>query len=175
MSAPRMRPLVERAYPVLPEVLIEGVRAALLGPGGLCQGKTARRHLDLMVSEEVRHTWSPILSLEVEPDGQGGSLVRGRYGPHPNVWTFFIWLYACCAFVTVISGMYGVAQGVLQQTPWAWLFTVSGIMGAGTVYFAALTGQKLGHDQMEILVTFLDAAAATVVEGREPPPTEAQP
>jgi hypothetical protein len=39
------------------------------------------------VDEDERKVWSPHLSIQVEPKSEG-SLLRGRFGPHPELWTF---------------------------------------------------------------------------------------
>lgn len=155
MERPHMRPRVDLYIAASPEVVLGEVRRRLSDPACPSQGTVGRRHLNLMVREEDRHTWSPCLDLEAREEGEGTRL-RGRFGPHPWLWSLYMALYAFCAFVAVVAGCYGIAQVALAWTPTAFL----GVIGAGLVALAAygssFVGQRLGDDQMHMLQHVVD-------------------
>ena len=59
-----------------------------------CYAEVSNHHIFLRVSPEEIHYWSPQLDLSCEAKEEGeGTLIRGLYGPHPHVWTFFMFSY----------------------------------------------------------------------------------
>ena len=60
-----------------------------------CTGVSVGRHAELFVPENERRVWSPWLSVTTESAQDGGSLVRGRFSPHPQVQV----VYAICGFI----------------------------------------------------------------------------
>ncbi len=167
MSGPVLRPVVDRHVDLSPEILLGRVRHHLQDADCPCYGRASSRHIDLQICERLRHTWSPVLGLEVDPGESGGTSLLGRFGPHPNVWTLTIFSYACCAVLLIAGTMFGISQLVLGNSPTGFIPGGIGVMGIVGVYFAAGVGQKLGHDQMQILSDFLEAAISTPAPGEQ--------
>lgn len=119
--------------------------------------RIARKHVDLAVAATNRRIYSPVLSLEIDPDGTGTRL-HGSFAPAPALWTFFLFLYAFLAFVAVLALVGGGAQWMLQRAPWAlWGLPGCGAL-AGGVYLASQVGQSFGSRQMHCLSDFVDRA-----------------
>lgn len=157
MLGPGMRPRFEVTVPGSPAQTLERLQDTLEQPGGLCTGSILGRHVRLRIRTEHRHFWTPQLDVEVEARADG-SLVRGLFGPHPDIWTFFIATYAVMTFCGITGLIVGLAQWSLDWTPWAlWSVPVAALM-IGSVYGVALIGQRLGHDQMLQLRAYLDQA-----------------
>lgn len=115
------------------------------------------RHLVLSVGADEATTWSPYLDLDFEPQPDG-TRIRGRFGPSPHVWTFFLAIYAALTFVCIGSAMFGLSQMTMGAEPWAlWVMPVGGVM-MGLTYLGALVGQRLGAEQMQELQLTLDDA-----------------
>lgn len=102
MSWFRPRPRFERTVPVSTEEAIARIRAALAAGDTDTEGAIARTHLTLHVPEAERHFWSPVLDAKVVPDGDG-CRIHGRFGPHPNAWTLFVFLRAAFLFGLISS------------------------------------------------------------------------
>ena len=157
MDRPHQRPRFRLRAPLPKEVLLERLEAALDEPGASCIGIVTGRHLDLMVHPDQRRTWSPRMDLELLDEG-ALTLMVGRIGPHPDVWSLFLFFYALSAFALIGGLMLGVSQQLIGQTPWGlWLVLLGASTGA-LAYLAAFAGQRLGQPQMTVLRRFIETA-----------------
>ena len=137
-----------------PSQTLERLHDVLEQANDHCTGSILGRHVRLRILEEDRHFWTPQLDVEIEPRAEG-SLVRGLFGPHPDIWTFFVATYAVMTFCGITGLLFGVVQWSLGWPPWAlWSVPIAALM-IGSVYVVALIGQRLGHDQMVQLRDFL--------------------
>jgi len=114
------------------------------------------------VDEDERRIWSPHLSVQVEPKSEG-SILRGRFGPHPELWTLFVFLYTAVGFLTTIGLMLGFVQWQSGMTAWGLWGVWLGLPGLAVLYGISATGQKLSAHQMEELKERIDM----LVEGLE--------
>jgi hypothetical protein len=114
------------------------------------------------VDEEERKVWSPHLSVQVEPRAEG-SLLRGRFGPHPELWTLYMFLYTGVGFLAVMGAMLGFVQWQSGMAPWGFWGLALGIPGMAILYWISATGQKLSSHQMADLKGRIDG----LVEGLE--------
>jgi hypothetical protein len=155
MEAPHLRPKFTLELPVEPDYALERIRARLDDSEFRECTMSAGRCVDLYVDKSERHLWSPHLSVQVETR-EGGSLLRGRYAPHPEVWTFFVFLYSVVGFATLIGAGFGFGQWVMGMRPWGFVFVPVGLAVIGLLHLASAAGQRLGNDQMQGLREKLD-------------------
>jgi hypothetical protein len=148
MAAPRIRPVFEFELADDPDRVMETLRERL-PECPRCSGVSVGRHAELFVPEHERRVWSPWLSVSAEESGDGGALVRGRFAPHPHVWTLYMFLAFGLGFGLLVGVTWGYAQWAMDRTPWALLSLPLGIVLGGCLYLASLAGQRLGADQME--------------------------
>ncbi len=168
----RMRPSFERRLQLPPQAVRELLASRV--DGGACGVgvRMARKHVDLAVAEANRKIYSPVLSLEIDPEGTGTRL-HGSFAPAPALWTFFLFLYAFLAFVAVVALVGGGAQWMLQRPPWGlWGLPLCGVL-AGGVYLASQVGQSMGSRQMHCLSDFVDGALKDVPALPQPKDAEA--
>ncbi len=139
------------------EVLAARAAAGAAAPREGVEVQVAGRHVELFVSEQRRRYWSPWLSVTLEPAGDGETLVRGRFGPHPAVWTLFMSVQMFLAFSFVFAAMAAVSLALARNGS-TWPYAVMGgtFVGMWVMYLGSLLGQRLGHDQMEALHRALD-------------------
>ena len=116
----------------------------------------------LFVDEEERKLWSPHLSVQVEPKERGSTL-RGRFGPHPELWTLFLFLYSAVGFLAIMGLMLGFVQWTSNMDPWGLWGVWIGTPGLAVLYGISALGQKLSAHQMEELKRRIDE----LVEGLE--------
>jgi hypothetical protein len=109
--------------------------------------------------------WSPYLNLEVE-DEPDGLAIRGRFSPHPHVWTLFMAVYILLAILALGGLSYGIVQHTLGQAPWSLLIVPAAVALSGFVYGATLIGQGLGAEQMYLMRSLVDRAGAAVLDSR---------
>lgn len=114
------------------------------------------------VDEEERRVWSPHLSVQVEPRPVG-SLLRGRFGPHPELWTLYMFLYTAVGFLAVMGLMLGFVQWQSGMEPWGFWGIGAGLPGLAVLYGISATGQRLSAHQMDELKDRVDR----LVEGLE--------
>ena len=150
MTAPRVRPRFELELADDPDRVMEKLREKLPECPN-CTGVSVGRHAELFVPVGQQRVWSPWLSVTAEPAASGGARVRGRFAPHPHVWTLYMFLSFALGFALLVGVTWGYAQWAMDQTPWALLSLPLAIVLGGALYLVSLTGQKLGRDQIEHL------------------------
>jgi len=154
MTAPRVRPRFEIEIDLDADALMDRVRERL-PQCPHCTGVSVGRHAELFVPDTERRLWSPWLSVTADEKGSG-SLLRGRFAPHPNVWTLYLFLSFGLGFALLVGTTWGYAQWATERTPWA-LASIPIIIVLGVLlYFASQVGQRLGGDQMDHLRDAID-------------------
>jgi hypothetical protein len=86
-----------------------------------------------------------------------------RFAPHPEVWTFFMFLYFLVAFVVLFGATFGFVQWASGEAAWALWAVWTGLPVLGLCHLASDLGSRWGQDQMHELKAILKE----VVEGLE--------
>ena len=158
-----MRPRFELQLPVERERWLGALKSQLQNDAGSLRGQVFRKHAVVLVRDAQRTFWSPYLNLEVE-DEPDGSAIRGRFSPHPNVWTMFMGVYILVAIAALGGFSYGIVQLILGQSPWAFWIVPASIALFGFVYGATLIGQGLGAEQMYVMRSLIDRACVDALD-----------
>lgn len=117
-------------------------------------GKHIGDHFHLKIASKDQHFWSPELGIDCESNEEG-TLIRCLVGPKQTVWAMFLFMYGAISILGMFGGMYGLTLWQMNKgTTWLWVFPISMILLL-SVFIAAKIGQKIGHDQMVMLVKFL--------------------
>ncbi len=135
----------------------------------LCTGVSVGRHVEMFIPEDERRIWSPWLSVSAE-DSNEGSTLRGRFGPHPHVWTWYLFCAFGLAFGCLVGVSFGYAQWALERTPWALLSLPFCLLAGAGLYGVSLLGQRLGADHIVRLRHALDVLVD--VEPPQPNPDQ---
>lgn len=115
--------------------------------------------------------WSPWLSVTTEAAADRGSIVRGRFAPHPHVWTLYMFLAFGLGFGMLVGTAWGYAQWAMDETPWSLITLPLGLVLAAGLYLTSLTGQRLGADQID----HLERALTELVAQEVPTPSAGSP
>ena len=115
-----------------------------------CTGVSVGRHAELFVPDDRRRFFSPWLSVTADIDGDG-SRVRGRFGPHPSLWTGYMLLFFALGCGVLLATTWGYAQWALSHPPQALWGAAVGVVLAALLYLVSFVGQRLGQDQMHDL------------------------
>jgi hypothetical protein len=158
-----MRPRFEVQLPVERERWLGTLQARLDEGADSLRGQVFRKHAVVQMDDDKRTFWSPYLNLEVE-DEPDGSAIRGRFSPHPNVWTMFMGVYILLAFLGLAGFSYGIVQWTLGESPWAFVIAPTALALFGFVYGATLIGQGLGAEQMYVMRSLVDQACVDSLE-----------
>jgi hypothetical protein len=124
--------------------------------------KSKGRCAEFFVKREDRRLWSPYLSVQVEPK-ERGALLRGRFGPPPEMWTLFMFLYTAVGFLSLMGLMLGFVQWQSGMEAWGFWGVYIGVPGLILLYGISAAGQRLSSHQMEELRDRID----TLVRGLE--------
>lgn len=178
-----MRPRFALAVPFSPEEVFARIEARLACPGCPCRavvvirtiGQVETRALDVVVAPHIRHVWSPVLGLVVDPQPDG-ALLHGLFGPNPSVWSAILLSYAFLGLCSLFAGMLGLAQLALGLPPSGLLVVAGCAFLAALPWVASRIGQAKAADQMELLRCFLSASLGLPAEApRAEPLTPACP
>jgi hypothetical protein len=115
------------------------------------------RWAELYVPEGERRLWSPYLSLRIDEEQEGCTLF-GRFGPHPEVWTFFMFLYVLVAFLALFGGTLGYVQWASGEAAWGFWAVWVGVPFLALLHLASHAGARLGQAQMRRLRWELEGA-----------------
>lgn len=127
------------------------------------EGTVLSNFISIAPIKKDQHYWSPQLTVTIE-ETENGSLIRGLYGPKPNVWTMFVFFYAIIGFTTFITLMIGFSYMSLGKgTTILWLVPLLTLLFL-TLYLVAYLGQKFGQRQMIFLHNFMEECLGEKIE-----------
>jgi hypothetical protein len=106
---------------------------------------------ELFPDEGDRRLWSPYLSVQAEPSGEGGTRLHARFAPYPEVWTFFMFVYGIAWFFVLFGGTFGYVQWASNEAAWGLWGVWIGLPTVVGLHVASAVGQRLGEDQMREL------------------------
>ncbi|MCG8474271.1 MAG: hypothetical protein MI784_02150 [Cytophagales bacterium] len=154
MSSFRIRPRFKQLSP-LPAEALRNILSDALESSAICEGVVQPHFVLLTVPVKDRHFWSPQLSLKFEETPEG-TVIRGHYGPRPNIWTLFAFSYLAIGILGVFLLMYLFSRWSLDMPlDFLWALPVLG-GGALFLYVLAQFGQKIGAAQMFALHHFFE-------------------
>ena len=113
-------------------------------------------HIIIDVPTEENHFWSPQLNIEIEKNEGTETIVKGLFGPKPQVWTLFMFFHFAVAFAFIgfaitayvqwsLKTDYSLALTVVIALPILWF----------VMYFLGRIGKSTGHKQMDELYQFM--------------------
>lgn len=150
MSTIRFRPTFQLDTPYASSETKRRIEATLEMNADEFHTQFKERHAMISIAEAKRHFWSPWLHLEVR-ESESGSLVAGRFSPHPSIWTGFMFAYLSLGVLIFFSAIFGFSQQMANQSPYAYYAIPVWIFIAIALWLASQTGQKLALDEMKLL------------------------
>lgn len=113
-------------------------------------------HIVIDIPAEENHFWSPQLHIEIEQIDENRSIVKGLFGPKPQVWIFFMFIHFAMAVAFIGFSIIAYVKWSLKSD-----YTTSLIVTVALpilwviMYFLGSLGKKRGHKQMDELHGFL--------------------
>ncbi len=167
MTSFRVRPRFKREINESTDSLLEKLRYQVALPHAPCTMSaipSGHTHIVLKILPEMRHYWSPQLSVSLETLENGNTLLRGLYGPAPSVWTLFTFGYAVLGVLSFFAFSLGFSQWSLGlPAPILWALPVLIVLALG-LYISAQFGQKMGTAQTYQLHHFFEEALQVQVK-----------
>ena len=147
MSTHLVRPRFEIEFVSGPDEVMAGIRGRLPDCPP-CTGMSVGRHAELFVPESEQRLYSPWLSVTAH-EHDGGTTLTGRFAPHPNIWTLYLFCSSGSASPfwsarpgATPSGRPKRLRGLCWRSP------QSSFQGSRSTSPGQL-GQRLGAEQME--------------------------
>jgi ABC-type multidrug transport system fused ATPase/permease subunit len=113
-------------------------------------------HIVIDVPKNENHFWSPQLNIEIEQTDIDKTIVKGLFGPKPQVWTLFMFFHfaVAVAFIGFVVMAYvqwslktdfSLALTIVIALPIVWVL----------MYFLGRLGKSTGNKQMDELYQFM--------------------
>ena len=120
------------------------------------KGSIVDGHIFISVSKKDEHFWSPQLHLEIIEQTDKTSLLKGLFGPKPQVWTLFMFIHfvigiSFLGFGVMLYSKISLNESVVLPVimmiflPLIWTL----------LYFLGKIGKSTGKDQMKGLHDFM--------------------
>jgi len=113
-------------------------------------------HIVIDIPTEENHFWSPQLNIEVEKIAAQKSVVKGFFGPKPQVWTLFMFFHFAVAVAFIGFSVMAYVKWMLKSDYTFPLIMVIALPVIWIImYFLGRIGKKTGHKQMDELHEFM--------------------
>ncbi|MCA9295092.1 MAG: hypothetical protein KC983_01220 [Phycisphaerales bacterium] len=115
-------------------------------------------HINITVVKDDRHAWSPCVQLEFigSDDDPDTSIVHGLIGPHPNLWTMFMFINITALVIALFGVMIGIVQHSLHLLTWGYWLAGLGAAILIMMYAISQLGQRRAAAQTRTLMTFIE-------------------
>lgn len=113
-------------------------------------------HIIIDVPEDENHFWSPQLNIEIETMQADKTIVKGLFGPKPQLWTLFMFFHFAVAVAFIGFSIMAYVQWTLKEDYRMALMIVIGLPILWIVmYLLGRIGRRKGHKQMDELYGFM--------------------
>ncbi|KGL61929.1 hypothetical protein [Polaribacter sp. Hel1_85] len=119
-------------------------------------GSIVDGHVFIRVSKKDEHFWSPQLHLEIIKKTSKTSLLKGLFGPKPQVWTLFMFVHfvigiSFLGFAVMLFSNLSLKESILLPLLMMIFLPLFWIL----LYFLGKVGRATGKDQMKSLHDFM--------------------
>jgi len=150
MTTARFRPTFSLDTKLKSTELVERVKQAVTANPSEFQGQFTADHALISIVESKRHFWSPWLHLELRQFDSRNE-VFGRFSPHPNIWTGFMFSYFSLLVVTFFSLVIGWSQRLAGESCWVFYLVPVWLLIGLLLWIASQMGQRLAVAEMQRL------------------------
>ncbi|MBT8385277.1 MAG: GTP-binding protein [Bacteroidia bacterium] len=138
------------------DVIIEKFKKEFSSENCIYCTKIIDHHIVIDVPKDEDHFWSPQLHIEVESNEENKTIVKGLFGPKPQVWTFFMFIHFAVAVAFIVFFVVAYTRWNLKQDyTFALIMCIAMPVLWVILYILGQLGKKKGYKQMVQLETFL--------------------
>ena len=113
-------------------------------------------HIVIDVPKDENHFWSPQLNIEIEKGEHNKTVVKGLFGPKPQVWTLFMFFHFAAAVAFIGFAVMAYVQWTLKMDhSFALMMVIALPVLWFVMYFLGRWGKSTGHKQMDELYKFM--------------------
>lgn len=113
-------------------------------------------HFVIDIPQEESHFWSPQLHMEIEAIAADKAVIKGLFGPKPQVWTLFMFIHFAVATAFIVFGVLAYSRWSLKESVF---FPVVMLIVLPIVwvllYLLGQVGKATGKQQMKALKAFV--------------------
>lgn len=151
-----LRPRFKMDFNESQEVLISKFKHNLKQDDCQYCSKIVDGHIIIDVPLEENHFWSPQLNIEIEKNDTDKTIVKGLFGPKPQLWTLFMFFHFAVAVAFIGFSIMAYVQWTLKEDYTSALIIVIGLPILWVVmYILGRIGRRKGHKQMDELYKFM--------------------
>ncbi len=155
MSQIRIRPRFKIWVNATLAEVQQHIERDLKKPESQCNGIFTHGHFYIKLPTQEQHFWSPQLNISLEP-ADGGTVVRGLYGPNPTLWVFFALCYGALGILILFISVIGLSNWSLGiDASILWIVPILSIIALG-IYIFNVMGRNVAAKQMLVLQHFLE-------------------
>jgi hypothetical protein len=119
------------------------------------EGRVASGQVIAWITGPARRVGSPCLDLNLRPHPEG-TLITGRYGPHPTRMTLYVFSGIGVAFLTGLALTWSFVQATLGEPPTCLLGVAVAAVAVSLFAVGGQVGRRLAMPQMHRLAELLD-------------------
>ena len=146
------------------ETVIEKFKKVLKAKDCANPSRFSDGHIIVDVPKKEEHFWSPQLNMEIVEADNNKSILKGLFGPKPQVWTLFM-------FIHFIVGIPFLIFAVMLYVNWslerdfilALMMVIFLPILWAVLYFLGRIGKSTGHNQMDDLHDLM----TSILEGKD--------
>ena len=151
-----LRPRFKMNFNESQDVLISKFKKNLKSENCNYCSKIVDGHIIIDVPEDENHFWSPQLNIEIETMKADKTIVKGLFGPKPQLWTLFMFFHFAVAVAFIGFSIMTYVQWTLKEDYSMALMIVIGLPILWVVmYFLGRIGRRKGHKQMDELYVLM--------------------
>ncbi len=139
------------------EVILARLREALGSQSGEFEGALSSKHVVVRLGQQRRKLWSPVLDADVV-QREEGVRIDGRFGPHPNVWTLFVFIRACLFVALISTSVYACSKSLVYGESSMWTYVALAAVLVIGEYVGVAVAQKNTQGDMDALAAFVRGA-----------------
>lgn len=151
------RPRFSVKIPFTKEEMYARFQQILQNESTIYQGVINEDRAIIRLRKDRDQYWHPQLTLRIEQE-DGETFLNGLFGPHPNVWTFFMFLYGLGASIILFVGMFGIVQLTLGTHSYFIWFNFLGLFIILGTYTASKIGQEYSKEHTKSMIRFVKKA-----------------
>lgn len=138
------------------KVVLEKFKKAFERVETTLRGKVVGDHIVIDVANADAHIWSPQLQLEIVENDDKTSVIKGLFGPKPQLWTLFMFIHfgVALAFAVFVTMLY-TDLSLGQDHTLSMILTIAMPILWMLFYLFGRWGKKKGHGQMVELDDFM--------------------
>ncbi|MCG1037500.1 GTP-binding protein [Polaribacter sargassicola] len=120
------------------------------------RGNIIDEHVFISVAKKEEHFWSPQLHLEIVKSTEELSILKGLFGPKPQVWTLFMFVHfvigvTFLGFCVMLYSKISLNESVFLPLTMIIVLPIIWIV----LYFLGKIGKDTGKNQMKELHEFM--------------------